>query len=167
MSDTISDDRIESLISERKMLPPDWTQQFDRFKDRDDRYEAEVDFVGAAGTHFRIIARRSRVRMDSFSVILMAILPENPEFRLLRYDGSNHNHTNHVEDNRIVRQPHIHRATQRYQEAQRQLPHDGYAEPTDRYQDLPGAWECFSSDLNLRYPEGPQTLMLPMLFRRE
>ena len=144
------------------MLPPDWTQQFDRFKDRDDRYEAEVDFVGAAGTHFRIIARRSRVRMDSFSVILMAILPENPEFRLLRYDGSNHNHTNHVEDNRIVRQPHIHRATQRYQEAQRQLPHDGYAEPTDRYQDLAGAWNCFRSDLDLQYPEEHQIGMLPV-----
>lgn len=162
MSDTISDDRIESLISERKVLPQDWMQQLNTFKeDRVDRYEAEFDLVGDEGTHFRIIARRSRIKTNDFSVILMAVLPENPKFHLLRYDGSNHNHRNRVERNRIVLQPHIHRATERYQ-ASPLLPNDGYAEPTDRYQDLAGAWNCFRTDIDMQYPEEHQIGMLPV-----
>lgn len=138
-------------------------QQLNTFKeDRVDRYESEFDLVGDEGTHFRIIVRRDIIEQNDFSVILRADLPEKPKFILLHYDGSNHNHRNRVERNRIVRQPHIHRATQRYQEDPRKLLHDGYAEPTDRYQDLAGAWNCFRSDLDLQYPEEHQLGIFPV-----
>lgn len=115
MADIVSDAKIAELIAEPKTLPPDWMRQLNRFKDRDDRYEADVDNIeGGAGTRFRIIVRISRVKMNDFSVILMALLPENPEFPLLRYDGNSHNHRNRIERNRIMRKPHIHKATERY-----------------------------------------------------
>ena len=153
MADIVSDAKIAEMIAERKTLPLDWMQQLNRFKDRDDRYEAEVDLEGDAGTRFRIIVRSSRIKANDFSVVLIAALPENPEFRLLRYDGRSHTHRNRMEGNRIRREPHIHRATERYQQDPCGLPHDGYAEQTDRYQDLAGAWNCFLSDVDLQYPE--------------
>lgn len=167
MADIVSDAKISEMIAERKTLPPDWMQQLNRFKDKDSRYEAQVDHIeGDAGTRFRIIVGISPVKMNVFSVVLIAVLPENPEFRLLRYDGSNHNHSNKIEDNRIGRKPHIHRATERYQRDERRLPHDGYAKQTDRYQDLPGAWNCFFSDVDLQYPEEHQLGMLPVQLPR-
>ena len=170
MPQVISDARIAAMIAEPKRLPPDWQRQLAALKARPGRDESQVDFTGADGTAFRIIvSQRHRDRSD-FSLILLAILdpsiaPGKPEFRLLRYDGPGHPHTNTIEGNTINQKPHIHRATERYQIATGHRRPDGYAEETRRYQDLTGAWECFRLDVGLRFPQARnQVITLPAPF---
>jgi len=82
-------------------------------------------------------------------------IPEsNQLFRLRRYNGNSHQHTNHIE-RQGFRDFHIHFATERYQE-ECGWNEDGYAESTDRYDDFSGAWGCLISDANLVVPPDAQ-----------
>ena len=144
------------MIAEGKELPRNWQSATMTLRVRGGSAENFADFIGADGTAFRILVRQNRQRPDDFSVILMAILtqpvaPDKPEFRLLRYDGGGHPHRNKIEGNRIPYRPHIHRATERYQALAGQSRPDGYAEETQRYRDLAGAWACFCADVNLQF----------------
>lgn len=166
MTGIISDARIAAMIAEPKALPENWRQELTNLKDRVGRYESEVDFTGESGTPFRIIVSRRHPAASDFTVILMLNSPTHKEFRLLRYDGSGHDHRNTIEGNRIVRKPHIHRATERYQRATFNRRPDGYAEETQRYRDLAGAWNCFQVDVNLGFPDGCDCKFLPTPFTR-
>ena len=163
----VSDAAIAGLLAERKILPSDWMEQLASFRRREDRNESALDLVGERGTLFRVIVRQSRSRDNDFSIVLIAILPEIGNFHLLRYDGGSHSHRNRIEQTRIGRKPHIHMATERYQTDPRRLPSDGYAEETDRYSDLRGAWQCFFEYLAPQYPNEYQTAMLPDMFTGE
>ena len=163
----VSDAAIADLIAERKILPSDWMERLARFRRREDRNESQFDLIGERGTPFRIIVRQSRLKSDDFSIVLIAVLPEIGDFHLLRYDGGNHSHRNRIEGTRIGRKPHIHMATERYQTDPRRLRSDGYAEETDRYSDLRGAWRRFFEDLNPQCPDEYQTAMLPDMFTGE
>ena len=96
--------------------------------------EQEISVTGQDGHNFRVILRQSLLNPLDFSVIL-AVVPESSldAFRLRRYNGRSHEHTN-----RIVRARfydfHIHMATERYQSAG--MKPDSYAEPSDRFSDL-------------------------------
>ena len=97
--------------------------------------ESEVNPTGTDGSAFRIVV--SQRTGDDFSVMLLAILdkpvvPNRPEFPLLRYDDAGHTHSNALEGDIIRRKPHIHRATERYQKATNQRRPDGYAVATAR-----------------------------------
>ena len=142
-------------------------EQLASFRRRDDRNESGLDLAGERGTPFRVIVRQSRYKANDFSIVLIAILPEIGDFHLLRYDGGSHSHRNRIEGTRIRRKPHIHMATERYQTDPRGLPSDGYAEETDRYIDLRGAWRCFFEDIAPQRPDEYQTAMLPELFTGE
>lgn len=166
MTGIISDARIAAMIAEPKALPENWRQELANLKDRVGRYESEVDFTGGNGTPFRIIVSRRHRAASDFTVILMLNSPTHPGFRFLRYDGSGHDHRNTIEGNRIVRKPHIHRATERYQRTTFNRRPDGYAEETQRYQDLAGAWDCFHADVNLRFPSECDCRSLPTPFTR-
>ena len=74
-------------------------------------------------------------------------------FRLRRYNGKSHEHTNHIE-NVTFHDFHIHFATERYQELGTR--EDAYADPTDRYDDFDGAFLCLRDDTNLAVPHGAQ-----------
>lgn len=167
----VSDARIAAMIAEPKPLPLNWRRQLAILKQREGRNESQLDFTGADGTAFRIIV--SDRRQHDFSVILLAVLeepvvPGRPEFHLLRYDGAGHPHTNKLEGNTIRRKPHIHRATEQYQIATYQSRPDGYAEATERYQDLPQAWDCFRLDIGLIFPATESEITaLPAPFTRE
>ena len=142
------------MIAERKELPLNWLQVLTPHRRRGRNDESFIDFVGDERTLFRILVRQNLDRSHDFSVILMGILPgdlgqDKPEFRILRYDGNDHIHRNTIEGNRIVKQPHIHRASVRYQIETRRP--DGFAVETQRYHDLNGAWDCFCVDVNLHF----------------
>ena len=69
---------------------------------------------GAA--EFRIILRRNHINPLDFSVILAVRVPNsNQLFRLRRYNGNSHEHTNKIENEKL-HDFHIHLATKRYQE---------------------------------------------------
>lgn len=163
MPEIVPDSEIAQLITERKALPGNWQDELENPKSKGSHVERQVDLVGASGTQFRVIVRQSLQASDDFSVILMANRVGKPEVRLLRYDGGSHPHRNKIEGNWIVRRPHIHRATERYQELKWEV-HDGYAEETSRYHDLSGAWENFVADANLQSPDGSRILALPKPF---
>ena len=159
MADIISDVRIAAMITEPKALPENWHQELANLKNRAGRYESKVDLTGANGARFRIIVSLRHLNPGDFTVILMLDSPNHPDFRL-------HVHKNTLEGDRIFRKPHIHRATERYQIVTHQRRPDGYAVETQRYQDLPGAWECFRFDVNLIFPDTADGKLLPAPFTR-
>ena len=166
MTGIISETRIAAMIAEPKALPENWREELANLKNRVGRHESEVVLAGEDGTPFRIIVSLRHSSPENFTVILMLNSPTHPNFPLLRYDGSSHDHKNRLEGNSIARKPHIHRATERYQIATYQRRPDGYAEETQRYQDLTGAWDCFRVDVNLKFPDGSADRLLPVPFTR-
>lgn len=143
------DHEIENLVQEHKPLPTDWRK---RIKLRNKRGHDEQLLVlsGDGGNEFRLILRQNQINPIDFSVILAVQVPEsNQVFRLLRYNGRSHQHTNHIEDVTFY-DFHIHSATERYQAIGTR--EDAYAEPTDRYGDFHGAFKCLITDANLRVP---------------
>lgn len=149
MAIVYSDQEIGNLVKECKPLPTDWR---DRIKLRTKRGhdERSLSLTGEDGNEFLLILRKSQINPIDFSVILAVQLPEsNQVFRLLRYNGRNHQHTNHIEEETFLAF-HIHSATERYQEFGTR--EDAYAEPTDRYGDFIGAFRCMMADANLKMP---------------
>ena len=147
------DQEIASLVQERKPLPADWRNQI-RLRPKRGHDERQLDLTGDAGSEFRLILRQNQINLLNFSVILAVRVPQsNQIFRLRRYNGKSHEHTNHIEGMKFY-DFHIHVATERYQEIGTR--EDAYAEPTDRYGDFQGALRCLIADANLVVPPEPQ-----------
>lgn len=86
-------------------------------------------------------------------------MPTGGEVNLLRCNGPSHPHRNRIEGERFGMAPHIHRATERYQ----QLPHgsaEGFAQPTDAFYDLHGAFWAMCELAHVELPPTGQ----PSLF---
>ena len=115
--------------------------------------EQELDIKGEKGNLFRIILRQSNLNIMSFSVILVYLDPKsNIIFRLRRYNGKSHLHSNVIEKHEAFYDFHIHYATERYQKSGYR--EDSYAEPTNRYSDLHGAIQCLIEDCAFLLPPG-------------
>lgn len=139
------DHEIENLITECKPLPSDWRNRI-KLRPKRGHDEQLLVLTGDAGNEFRLILRQNQTNPIDFSVILAVQVPEsNQVFRLLRYNGRSHQHTNHIEDVTFY-DFHIHSATERYQAIGTR--EDAYAEPTDRY----GNFKCMITDANLKVP---------------
>lgn len=76
----------------------------------------------------------------------MRVPKSNALFRLRRYNGKSHEHTNHIEGETFY-DYHIHLATERYQVIGTR--EDAFAQPTDRYGDFQSALRCLIQDVNL------------------
>jgi len=78
--------------------------------------ERHFDITGVDGSEFRVILRQSTANVLDFSAILAVRVPQSSQvFRLRRYNGRSHEHTNHIEGLSFY-DFHIHLATERYQE---------------------------------------------------
>ena len=120
--------------------------------------ERELDVVGATGSEFRLILRQSEFNPLDFSVILAYRPPTTtPLFRLRRYNGRSHEHTNSLEDQRFY-DFHIHRATERYQD-ESGFREDSFAEPSSRFADFAGAVRCMIEDCAFERPVSDQTTL--------
>ena len=110
-----TDAEIAALVSERKEL----TRNFDdmiRLRPKAGHREYDLDIVGGQGSEFRLILRQNVVNSLDFSIILAyRIQKSNQLFRLRRYNGKSHEHTNHLERNTFYGF-HMHFATERYQQ---------------------------------------------------
>ena len=148
-----SDQEIDSLVQEDKPVPAHWRNRV-RLRPKRGHNERYLDLAGVAGSEFRLILRQNQINPLDFSVILaVRVLRSNQIFRLRRYNGRSHEHTNHIEGMTFY-DFHIHFATERYQELGTR--EDAYAEPTDRYGDFRSALRCLSEDANLKVPPEPQ-----------
>ncbi|MCP4677432.1 MAG: hypothetical protein GY854_18340 [Deltaproteobacteria bacterium] len=153
MAGTYSDNEIAALIRERKSLPADWRARI-RLRPKRGHEERDLELTGDAGSEFRLILRKNKINPLDFSIILAVHAPQsNRLFRLRRYNGKSHEHTNHIETDKFY-DFHIHMATERYQEIGTR--EDAYAEPTDRYGDFHGAFRYLVDDANLGVPPEAQ-----------
>jgi hypothetical protein len=153
MAIQLTDDEVGALLAERKPLPRDFRLRL-QMKPKRGHAERELDVRGDGGSEFRLIVRQSVVNPLDFSVIL-AYRPAgtNQLFRLRRYNGRSHEHTNPIERQTFY-DFHVHTATERYQELG--LREDTYAEPADRFSDLHEAVGCMLNEYGFAVPEDPQ-----------
>lgn len=153
MPAVFSDADIARLIAEPKQLPTDWRTRLNMRPKRGHK-EQQLDLVGEFESEFRIILRQSNVNPLDFSAILAVRIPQsNRFFRLRRYNGKSHQHTNQIEGESFY-DFHIHSATQRYQDIGGR--EDTYAQTTDRYSNLTEAIGCMQHDVSLIAPENDQ-----------
>ena len=153
-----SDQEIGRLIQERKKLPSNYRSLIGLRRKRGHK-ERELDLSGVEGNQFRLILRQSNFNPLDFSIIL-ALNPSDTNllFRLRRYNGKSHEHTNHIENNTFY-DFHVHLATERYQDLGGR--EDAYAEPTDRFSDFQTAMRCIIADCGFEEPYCPQLPLFP------
>ena len=151
MTVKFSEQQIDKLLKESKPLPDDYEKRI-RLRDKRGHKERELSVDGIDGHPFRLILRWGSFNYLDFSVIL-AIVPSgsNTLFRLRRYNGKSHEHTNKIEQKTFY-DFHIHTATERYQ--QFGMAADSYAETTKRYADFHGALDCMLRDCGFVLPSG-------------
>ncbi len=153
MAAAYSDSEIAALIREPKPLPDDWSTRT-TLRPKRGHHERHLDVVGESGTEFRLILRQNTINRLDFSIILAVLVPQSSQvFRLCRYNGRSHEHTNHIEGDTFY-DFHIHRATERYQMLGAR--EDAYAEPTDRYGSYYDALRCLLKDASFRVPSKQQ-----------
>ena len=153
MAEILSDQEIKDLLDENKALPPDYRAKI-QVRPKRGHKERELDIKGKNGNDFRVILRQSVLNPLDFSIIL-AFRPaqSNIFFRLRRYNGKSHEHTNLIEGDTFYNY-HIHQATERYQHMGAR--EDSYAEPTDRFSDFHEAVSCLIEDCGFEIPSGTQ-----------
>ena len=153
MVDIFSDQDIQRLIKEKKPLPKDYKAKI-QVRPKRGHKERELDIEGEDGNDFRLILRQSTINPLDFSIILIYRPPQsNILFRLRRYNGRSHEHTNTIEGNTFY-DYHIHQATERYQQIGAR--EDTYAEPTNRFSDFYQAISCMINDCGFEIPSGTQ-----------
>lgn len=149
-----TDAEIDALIAEPKLLPYDYRQRILTRPRRGHREQA-LDLTGSSGNDFRLILRQALLNPLDFSIILAWMPPQSTAlFRLRRYNGKSHEHSNVLEVQKFY-DFHIHQATERYQTAG--LREDAFAEPTDRYQDYESAVRSMIQDCGFQLPAGDQS----------
>jgi len=150
---SVTDEEITALVSETKLLPNGYRGRMVTRPKRGHR-ERELDVDGTNGGRFRFILRESSFNPLDFSAILAWIPPHSSTlFRLRRYNGKSHEHTNTLESQTFY-DFHIHQATERYQSAG--LREDAFAEPTDRYESFHGAVQCLIADCGVVFSGNDQ-----------
>ena len=157
MPSQLSDAEITVLLAEPKPPTSDYQARL-QLRPKSGHKERELDLTGGAGSDFQLIVRQSIFNPLDFSVILGYLMPgSNILFRLRRYNGRSHEHTNRIDGNTFY-DFQIHTATERYLAAG--FEEDHYAETTNRYADLSGAIHCMLQDCAFEFPSGAQGSLL-------
>jgi hypothetical protein len=152
MDRILSDKEIEALVLEPKRIPEGLrplkkvTQHGLHM-----RKEFEVESKTNPDNEFLVIVRQNTINPLDFSAILAYKIPgTNTIFRLRRYNGSNHDHTNPIERTALTGF-HIHKATERYQKRGRY--EDAFAEITSVHSSLDTAIGALLRDCGFDPPE--------------
>jgi hypothetical protein len=146
----LSDNQIAALILEKKGIP-EGLRPLTKQVERNQHRRRDYDVSGASGSGFMVAVRQSVLNPFDFSVILGYKMPGlNTIFRLRRYNGKSHIHTNVIEQE-TIRGFHMHSATERYQKFAG-MKEDGFAEETNRYWNLESAIECLIQDCGFISP---------------
>lgn len=152
----LKDPEIAQLLAEPKPLPHNWQGQFvPKPKTGYQHEERSITVKGEAGNIFRVVLRQNRINVFDFSIILLFEDTDGKEYPLVRYNGRHSSeHTNKWEKKRgdpncrFGPAFHIHRATERYQDAGLLI--DGFAEVTPDYYDFDSALQGFLRECNFR-----------------
>ena len=157
MATIVPDQDIAQYLDEPKVLPQDYLKVVQTKPKRGHR-EQEICFDGQKGNRFKVVVRLSDSNHLDFSVILGVIIPNTSRFfRLCRYNGKSHEHTNKIEGETFY-DFHVHKATERYQ--REGFEEDAYTTPSNQYSSFGQALDRMIIDVGLILPEGDQ----PSLF---
>ncbi len=140
----IKEHQITDFIKEVKILPKNFIPSLN-LKDEYGRYSFEQEVEGVSGK-FKIIIRQSKINPLDFSVIFGILIGGNL-FKIKRYNGDSHTHTNKLEKNQL-NGFHIHTATEKYQE--NGFREEGYAEATTKYCDWKTALDLMMKENNFK-----------------
>jgi hypothetical protein len=145
----LSEERINELIAEQKPLPSG-LDPLGVLTRRGQHYRKDYKVMSASGNEFLVVVRRSALNMLDFSVILGYQPPHlHTVFRLRRYNGKSHHHTNTFEKDTFY-DFHLHTATERYQRPG--FREDHFAVTTNRYYSIESAIQCLLDDCGFRPP---------------
>lgn len=88
MARVLTDEEIDSLVGEGKVLPDHWQSRLAaRPKSHYSYNQRELSIRSEEGNDFRIIIRRNRSDQLDFSIILTFQDSDGTEYRLVRYNG--------------------------------------------------------------------------------
>lgn len=145
----LKDEEIRQLIEEVKTIPSG-LRPVPAMSERNQHRRKDYEITAESGNSFVICLRQSMMNTFDFSVILGYKVPGlNTIFRLRRYNGKSHYHTNTIEK-QTFRDFHIHTATERYQRSGGKEDH--FAVVDRRYSDLNSAVDCMLADCGFRSP---------------
>jgi hypothetical protein len=145
----LTDEAISELITEPKIVPSG-LRPLSRLTERNKHARRDYDVTGANGNTFMIAVRQNTMNRFDFSAILSYKMPGfNKIFRLRRYNGNSHTHTNSLEK-QTFRDFHIHMATERYQRLGGK--EEVFAVVDARFADLDSAVDCLLLDCGFRNP---------------
>lgn len=154
----LPEQRIQELILEAKTIPAG-LDPLGVLGQRNSHLRKDYKIVCPSGNEFLLALRKSVINVLDFSVILGYQLPHlHTVFRLRRYNGKSHVHTNPIEKQTFY-DFHFHTATERYQRPG--LREEHFAEVTDRYQTIEGAIQCMLDDCGFRGPSSQMKLFPP------
>lgn len=141
----LTDDDIHQLLKTSKRITNPGARK--RTLERHVQWNYEAESESFPTKKFTIFLRQSTRLKSSFSVGIRLLAGQN-SVTLMRCNGYNHPHRNHIENDRFDPQCHVHIATERYLSIGK--PDEGFAEPTTAYQDLGGAFIYLVRHCNIR-----------------
>lgn len=145
--ESLTDDKIFNLISCSKRLTN--PQARTKEKDGHEQINYKVKATDDSGYEFVLYKRQNLMpgMEDDFSCGLSWIAANGETLTLKRYNGPSHNHPNHLENERLGYNCHIHIATEKYIKSNRKA--DGFAKVSKRYKTLEGAFHCLVNDCKI------------------
>ncbi len=146
----LSDNEIQMLIDDEKLIS---AQQIIGIhpipKNSRQHTSYHLNITSVSKRKYSIQVRTNLANVFDFSIILSYYDEQSHKWYLLRrYNGSNHSHRNHIENTKISRNFHIHKATERYQKEGRDIV--GYAESTNKYSNWKDALQLMFEECNFR-----------------
>jgi hypothetical protein len=143
-AEVITENRIGEFLKMRKHVQNPRA----RTRPKKGHDEIEYELLGEdSKTRFRLYTRQNRKEPEDFSCGLRVELRGGEELPLVRYNGPSHPHKNEIEATRVDFRTHIHFATERY--ILRGRKPDGFAEATDKYENLNQALRCLLRDFSI------------------
>ncbi|MCX6979519.1 MAG: hypothetical protein NTV08_02030 [Verrucomicrobia bacterium] len=96
---------------------------------------------------FRVFVRQNKTVTDDFSCGIQWQPAGSEPLILARFNGSSHEHPNHLEGEKLSLVCHVHRTTERYIRANRAP--EGYAQATQVYTTCSGALHALTVEFNI------------------
>ena len=124
--ESITDSKIAELLKFRKRISNPNLRP--KLKDGHEQYNYILSCIDNDKYRFELFTRQNKREgmEDDFSCGLNWVAPNGETLILCRYNGPNHDHPNHLENERLGYNCHIHKTTDKYIKANRKP--EGFAE---------------------------------------
>lgn len=145
--ESVTDNKITELLTIPKKVTNPSVRA--KLKDGHEQYNYSVVCIENDEYRFELYTRQNKREgmEDDFSCGLNWIAPNGETLILCRYNGPNHNHPNHLENEKLGFKCHIHKTTEKYIKANRKP--EGFAKISIEYNTLKGALFCLVKDCNI------------------